>query len=249
MVKSCKKISVIMPVHNEESCIYSNLHETATVLKGTFQDNYEIIAVDDGSRDHTYREMAKAASKLNKVKTVKLDNHHGKGGALKYGFQFTTGDLVAFLDADLDLHPGQLVSFCDIMEKTHCDIVIGSKRHLESVFDYPKRRRVLSFFYQLLIFVLFGLPVRDTQVGLKLFKYEVLEKVFPKILVKAFAFDLELLANAHRLGYQIIEAPITRNFNRETRWGYIRFRDIQNMLIDTLAIFYRMYILKYYDKH
>ncbi len=249
MVKSCKKISLIMPIYNEESCISSNLHEVAETLKGTFDQNYEIIAVDDGSSDHTYREMAKAASKLNKVKVVKLDSHHGKGAALKYGFQYTTGDLVAFLDADLDLHPGQLVSFCDIMEKTHCDIVIGSKRHPESVFDYPKRRRVLSFFYQLLVFVLFGLPVRDTQVGLKLFRYEVLKKVFPKVLVKAFAFDLELLANAHRLGYQVIEAPITRSFNREIRWGCIGFRDIRNMLIDTLAIFYRMYILKYYDKH
>jgi len=249
MLKSRKKISVIMPVYNEESCIYSNLHETATVLKGAFDHNYEIIAVDDGSSDHTHRGMVKAAGKLNKVKAVKLDTHQGKGVALRYGFQFATGDLVAFLDADLDLHPGQLVSFCDMMEENHCDIVIGSKRHPESVFDYPTRRRVLSFFYQLLIVVLFGLSVRDTQVGLKLFKFEVLKKVFPKVLVKAFAFDLELLANAHRLGYQVIEAPITRSFDRETRWGNIRFRDIRNMLIDTLAIFYRMYVLKYYDKH
>jgi len=249
MLNPGKKISLITPVHNEESCVYSNLHKTATILEGAFGHNYEIIAVDDGSRDHTYREIAKAASKLNKVKAVKLDIHQGKGAALRYGFGFATGGLVAFLDADLDLHPGQLVSFYEIMEKTHCDIVIGSKRHPESVFDYPRRRRVLSFFYQLLIFILFGLPVSDTQVGLKLFKYEVLEKVFPKLLVKAFAFDLEVLANAHRLGYQVVEAPITRSFNRETRWGNIRFRDIRNMLIDTLAIFYRMYILKYYDKH
>lgn len=249
MLKAGKKISVIIPVYNEESDIYSNLDETATVLKGAFDQNYEIVAVDDGSRDHTYREMEKAARKLNKVKAVKLDVHQGKGAALRYGFHFATGDLVAFLDADLDLHPGQLVSFYKIMEKTHSDIVIGSKRHPESVFDYPKRRRVLSFFYQLLIFILFGLPVSDTQVGLKLFKYEVLKKVFPKLLIKAFAFDLELLVNAYHLGYQVVEAPITRSFDRETRWGNIRFQDIRNMLIDTLAIFYRMYILKYYDKH
>lgn len=249
MLHPGKKISVIMPVYNEEQCIYSNLDETATVLKNAFDDNYEIIAVDDGSSDHTYREMVKTARKLNKARAVKLHSHQGKGAALRYGFQFTTGDLVAFLDADLDLHPRQLVSFYDIMEKTHFDIVIGSKRHPESVLDYPKRRRALSFFYHLLVFILFGLLVSDTQVGLKLFKYEVLKRVFPKLLVKAFAFDVELLANACRLGYQVVEAPITRSFQRENRWGNIRFRDIRNMLIDTLAIFYRMYILKYYDKH
>ena len=89
-----------MPVYNEESCIYSNLHETATVLKGAFDQNYEIVAVDDESSDHTYREMEKASRSLNKVKAVKLHTHQGKGAALRYGFQFATGDLVAFLDAD-----------------------------------------------------------------------------------------------------------------------------------------------------
>jgi len=238
-----------MPCYNEGSKLYTNVERTIQVLKNTLPFDYEIILVDDGSSDDTYEEGLRVGRTWDEVKIVKCEYHQGKGAALRYGFHFATGDLVAFLDADLDLHPGQLVSFYDIMEKTHSDIVIGSKRHPESVFDYPKMRRVLSFFYQLLIFILFGLPVSDTQVGLKLFKYEVLKKVFPKLLVKAFAFDLELLANAHHLGYQVVEAPITRGFDRETRWGNIRFRDIRNMLIDTLAIFYRMYILKYYDKH
>jgi hypothetical protein len=69
--------------------------------------------------------------------------------------------------------------------------------------------------------------------------------VLPRILVKRFAFDIEVLANAHRLGYEIVDAPVRIQFRRDI--GRIRFRDAMNILIDTLAIFYRMHILRYYD--
>ena len=244
-----RKLSVIMPAYNEESCIFEAVQETIKTLQESLNLDYEIIVVDDGSNDGTYQVLRKIAQKSDKVKVVKLNSHYGKGLALKQGFKSVRGDLVGFLDADLDLHPRQLGSFLRMMERTGSDVVIGSKRHPESRSNYPKRRRMLSFLYHLIVCLLFGLPITDTQVGLKLFKYQVLEKVFPKLLVKAYAFDLELLANARRLGYKVVEAPITLNFDRETRWGRIGLRDIRNMLIDTLAIFYRMYILKYYDKH
>ena len=244
-----RKLSVIMPAYNEESGILETIQATIKTLQEGPNLDYEIIIVNDGSDDRTYQVLKKTAKESDKVRIVNLDSHQGKGLALKQGFEFASGDLVGFLDADLDLHPSQLGSFLKVMERTGSDVVIGSKRHPESRSNYPKRRRILSFSYHLMVYILFRLPISDTQVGLKLFKYEVLEKVFPKLLVKAYAFDLELLANARRLGYKIVEAPITLNFNRETNWGRIRLRDIRNMLTDTLAIFYRMYFLHYYDKH
>jgi hypothetical protein len=93
---------------------------------------------------------------------------------------------------------------------------------------------------------MFGLPVKDSQTGLKVFRAELLQRVLPRILVKRFAFDIEVLANAHRLGYRIVDAPVRIQFRRDI--GRIRFRDALNILIDTLAIFYRMYILRYYDR-
>ncbi len=244
-----RKLSVIMPAYNEESCIFETVQQTIKTLQKNLDLDYEIIVVDDGSDDGTHQALRRIAQKSDKIKVVKLNSHQGKGLALKQGFKSVRGDLVGFLDADLDLHPSQLGSFLKIMERTESDVVVGSKRHPKSRSNYPKRRKILSFFYHLMVRLLFRLPITDTQVGLKLFKYEVLEKVFPKLLVKAYAFDLELLANARRLGYKVVEAPITLNFDRETRWGRIGLRGIRSMLTDTLAVFYRMYILKYYDKH
>ena len=124
--------------------------------------------------------------------------------------------------------------------------MIGSKFHPDSKVDYPPLRRVYSFFYYMLVRALFGLPVRDTQTGIKLFKRVVLERVLPRILVKRFAFDLELLANVHHFGYRIVEAPVTLNFQRVC--SRLRLSAVWNVFLDTLAIFYRMRILHYYDR-
>jgi len=94
--------------------------------------------------------------------------------------------------------------------------------------------------------MIFNLPVNDTQVGLKLFKREVIDTVIPKMLVKRYAYDVELLVIAKRMGFKMVEAPIELNFKRKI--GRVRLTDIRKIANDTAAIFYRMYILKYYDQ-
>ncbi len=93
--------------------------------------------------------------------------------------------------------------------------------------------------------MLFGLPLPDTQTGLKVFRADVLRDVFRRVLVKRFAFDIEVLGLAHRYGYKIVDAPVTLKFTRGH--GRIKLRDIRDIAVGTLAIFYRMRILRYYD--
>ena len=85
----------------------------------------------------------------------------------------------------------------------------------------------------------------DTQAGIKLFKREVLQQVFPKILVKRYAFDVENLANAIKFGYKIVEVPVVLNYHYSSN---VNLKAIWYMFVDTIAIFYRMNILHYYDK-
>jgi glycosyltransferase involved in cell wall biosynthesis len=244
-----KKISIIIPAWNEEKIIYDNLKKIEEVFDrslGKLQVGYELIVVDDGSTDNSYVEAKKASKENKKIKVVRYKNNGGKGSALTYGFRFCSGGFVAFLDADLDLHPEHVTQFIKHMEKHGADIVIGSKRHPSSKINYPISRKILSQAYNVLIRLLFHLNLTDTQTGLKLFKYEVLEKVLPIILCKQYAFDLELLVNINSRGYKIAEAPI------ELRWQRSKNRltlgDIWKIALDTAAIFYRMKILRYYDK-
>ncbi len=238
-----KTLSVIMPAYMKEDVIAKALKETEKVLKG-FGMPYEIIVVDDGSKDRTRQNAEKYRSKH--VKVVGYRKNAGKGNALKYGFKYVKGDLVAFMDADTDLHPDQLQYFLYYMSTESADVVIGSKVHPLSKVSYPPLRKFLSRGYRLFNRVLFNLNVHDTQVGQKLFKREVLDDIMGRVLVKRYAFDLELLVNAHHRGYKIVEAPIKLNY--DFSGSAVNLKAIWHIFVDTCAIFYRLRILKYYDR-
>jgi glycosyltransferase involved in cell wall biosynthesis len=239
-------LSILMPAYNEAHSIAENVCETVETMHELGMD-FEIVVIDDGSMDGTDAAASNALRAWpDHVRVVRCSRNEGKGNALICGAAYSKGEYVAFLDADMDLHPEQLAGFFNIMNARDADAVIGSKFHPDSKVEYPPLRRLYSFFYYMLVRTLFGLPVRDTQTGIKLFKRHVLDRVLPRVLVKRFAFDLELLANVHHFGYRIAEAPVTLNFQRVC--SRLRLAAVWNVFLDTLAIFYRMRILHYYDR-
>lgn len=210
--------------------------------------NFEIIPVIDGMLDRSFQEAGKV--KDPRVRVVGYKTNHGKGYAVRYGFSQATGDVIGFKDGGRDLKPDALPLMIAQFEFQHADIVIGSKRHPDSKVEYPFFRKVLSWVYQKFTKLLFGLEVRDTQVGMKIYRRKVLEDVLPRLLVKQFAFDIEILAVAYHLGYRkIFEAPVEIDFfsaKTSIVWNKL-IRIIFNMLRDTLAVYYRLRILRYYD--
>ena len=234
-----------MPAYNEGSRIVSSIEETARAFDD-FGYPWEIIVMDDGSSDNTYEKANALLQKYPQLIVKRNPVNMGKGRAIKKALHYITGDYTLFLDADMDLHPIQFQTLFDIMGFDKADIVIGSKLHPNSIVNNPLQRKIISFVYYLLVKILFNLPCHDTQTGLKLFKTEVLRNVLPRLLVKKFAFDLELLVNAHHLGYKIVEAPIILKPQRS--YGRIGPSAIITTGWDTLAIFYRMHILRYYDR-
>jgi glycosyltransferase involved in cell wall biosynthesis len=240
-----QKISVIVPAYNESQAIAANLRAIVDALS-PHAPHLEIIVVDDGSHDQTWRHAAATMERsAATVRILRYERNEGKGFALACGARHATGEFVVFLDADLDLHPDQVPSFFDILFSTGADAVIGSKWHPDSQVEYPAWRRVLSHGYYALVHLLFGLPLRDTQTGLKLFRARLLESVVPRLLTKRFAFDVELLAVAHRMGFKIVEAPVRLQFRRDV--PRLRWHDSWHALVDTLAIFYRIHLRRYYD--
>lgn len=243
-----KSLSLVVPAYKQEKTIVSNLrklYETIEILPYKF----EIIVVVDGFLDKTY-ERAKEFRKKN-VKVEGYRKNQGKGYAVKLGVLKAKGDVIGFMDAGLDLNPNAIPLLLDLMKFHDADIVIGSKLHPESKVAYPIWRKILSWGYRTLIEILFGLVVRDSQVGLKFFKKKVAKDIFTRLLVKRFAFDIEALAVAQNRGYtKIYEGPIELDFTSvESSITSSNFwRIILHMLWDTLAVFYRLRVLRYYDR-
>ena len=245
-IRKGKKLSVIMPFYNEEKFIVANTMEVIRILR-ELDFNFEIILVDDGSKDDSFRLLANRFRNSKIVKVVRNFQNFGKGWAIKTGYEFSTGSFVLFLDSDLELSPYHLPNFFKIMIENNADVVIGSKIHKDSVLDYPLQRRIVSFTYYSIIKMFFGLPIMDSQTGIKLFRREALEKALPKVLVKKFAFDIELLIILHKSKWRILSAPIELKFSRG-KFGNIRFGTFVKTFMDTLAVLYRDKILRFYNR-
>lgn len=238
--------SVVVPVYNGGPEIGANIELIRDAVVGPLgEDAIEIVVVSDGSIDETV-ERLEGLSRPG-VRVIHYDRNLGKGFAVKTGALAATGDWIGFIDADLDLDPAGLTSFLEVAQHERLDFAIGSKRHPESVVHYPRSRRIASWGYQQLNRVLFRLDVRDTQVGLKVFRRAIADEVVPLLLVKQFAFDLELLAVSRSLGYgRIRELPVRLDY-RFTGSG-VRSAAVVRALVDTAAIFYRLRVLRTYER-
>ncbi len=243
-------ITVIVPVYSQEKTIVKDLRKIYQVLQ-KLRYKTELICVIDGMVDRSFEKASAFAKKYPNVKVLGYETNKGKGYAIRFGMGQSRGEIVGFIDSGMDLNPNGLAMLLEHFEWYGADIIVGSKRHPVSKIEYPWQRKILSLGYQILVYILFGLKVRDTQVGMKFFRREVLEQVLPRLLVKKFAFDVEILAVANYLGFKrIYEAPIDVNLE----FGGISaitsrtfMKVVLAMLIDTLAVFYRLKILNYYS--
>ena len=239
-------VSLIIPVYKQEKTIVRNLKEIKQIMDSIRYD-YEIIAVVDGMADKSFEKIKH--SNIKKVKCLAYEHNQGKGFAIRVGMKEAKGDYVMFLDSGMEIDPNGISMLLEHMEWYNADIIVGSKRHPASLVNYANTRRILSVGYYMLVKLLFGLKVRDTQAGIKVFKKSVLEKILPSLLEKKFAGDLEMLVVADTFGFKrIYEAPIKLDYRLSDITSAATWNAIAGIMVDTIAIFYRKNILHYYKK-
>jgi glycosyltransferase involved in cell wall biosynthesis/O-antigen/teichoic acid export membrane protein len=233
------ELSVVLPCHNPGP----GLQEVADGLRRHLAGHsLELVVVSDGSTDDTV--ALASALEGDGVRVLHYQDRVGKGHALRVGLGEARGRYVAFMDSDGDIDPASLKPFVEVMKLWEPDIVLGSKRHPLSEVEYPPLRRLLSWGYHKLGRMLFRVNVRDTQTGLKLIRRETLEAVLPVMVEKRYALDLELLVAARRRGYKrVFEAPITLDYKFASNVNAVA---TLRVLLDTLAIAYRRYLLDAY---
>jgi glycosyltransferase involved in cell wall biosynthesis len=234
------ELSFVIPAYNEEDSIEYALGTLDEIVK-TRKLPYEIIVVNDGSRDKTLPRAITYASRNGHVKVVSYTPNEGKGYAIKEGFMQATGEVVVFADSDMDIDLGTVSSYIEALQ--HGDIVIASKWHPKSVVEMPIVRRILSHCFNILVRLMTGARLRDTQAGLKVIRKSAFKDVFPRLAVKRFAFDVELLTVANLYGLRIVEMPVNLKLQ-----GLFSFREIWKMFVDLLGIAYRLRVIRWYQR-
>jgi len=232
------ELSLVMPAYNEANTIEAVVERVDHVVKQTGL-KYELIVVDDGSVDDTRKRAINFANNNSHVKVVSYARNIGKGHAIKTGFVHAKGDAIIFMDSDLDIDPKQITRYIHALK--HSDMVIASKWHPQSTVDIPLMRKILGYSFNLLVKLLTGLRFKDTQTGLKAIRRNALEKILPKLIVKGYAFDVELMVVAKLYGLKVFELPVDIRMR-----GIFSLQKVQRMFLDLLRITYRLRVLKQY---
>jgi glycosyltransferase involved in cell wall biosynthesis len=234
------RLSIVVPVYNLSDKINITLEKLENILS-PLSVNYELVVVDDGSNDQTVRILQNNAAANLKMKIISYDKNMGKGHAIKTGILNSVGDVVLFTDGDLDINPDTIRDY--VKESSNYDIIIASKAHPLSHVHSTLSRKFLSKVFNLIVQLLLPIKLKDTQSGMKAGKGDVLRKIFAVILVKRYAFDVELLTIARILNLRIKEMPVTLTLTN----GF-KIKEMLKMLVDVLAISYRCRIRHYYHK-
>ncbi len=197
-------ISVFFPAYKEDTNIRHAVLQAKHVLD-KIANKYEIIVIDDGSKDNTasiVRSLMKTDPSLHLIQHKK---NKGYGAALISGFYGAHYPWIAFTDSDGQFDFSEITSFIQKQRKTKADLVIGyyKKRKV------PFYRIVNSRIWELIIFLMFGLSVRDIDCGFKLVSKKVIDRI-PRLEAQRGAFiSTELLVKAKLFGFKIIEIPVT----------------------------------------
>jgi len=235
--------TLVVPIHNPESRFHELIAETTDKLSSA-EFSYEILVVSETSTELSETQLETDSS--DRLTLLPLEEDRGKGAALRAAITKSRGEYLGFIDSEGDLPINVISNLLEIIHREHPDMIFESMRHSPSEFVDQPLRRTYSWGYQQLNRVLFQLPVRDTQSGVNVIRRDVLQAVLPHMMQNGSAFDLELFVVARHQGFRkIVELPIVIG---ERFSSSVSLRSIRNTFHDTLTIFYRLRVLRSYDR-
>lgn len=235
-VRTAPALSVILPAFNEERRLENGLRQVVDCLSG-FGRPFEVLVVDDGSRDRTDRIAEQWARSVPSIRLLRLRENRGKGAAVRTGVAASEGDWLLVTDVDLSTPIQELAVLQEASGRA--DVVVGSRVAVGARLGkrQPGRRERLGRWFNAAARLTAVPGILDTQCGFKLWRREAARAVFPRLRLNRFAFDVECLWLAKRLGYRVREVPV--RWSHEGHSTVHVFRDGSRMLWDLLGLLLR----------
>jgi len=239
-------LSIVIPAYNEENRLPKTLLDIDEYLRK--QDyEYEIIIVNDGSKDRTAEAVRKLEPEIRGLKLIDNKKNHGKGFVVRQGLLAAKGEIRLFSDADNSTSIDQVEKIFPWIERGF-DIVIGSRDVKGAVLDPPQSRfRVLvGNIFNLMVQILVGLwGIWDTQCGFKTLTAKAANDILPRCRIDRWAFDPEILIVGKKLGYRIKEIPVVWKNDPDSK---VKFKGMVKMAIDLLKIRWNLIVNRYDSK-
>lgn len=227
MEKFKPKISIVLPAYNEEKNIEKAVGDCISVLEKISQE-YEIIVVDDGSKDNTGKIADKLQEKNTHIKVIHHEENRGYASALRSGFENSKFEFVFYTDADNQFNINELKKILPLIKDF--DVVVGYRKNRKD----SLHRLIISLGYNFLIRILLGIKVRDVDCSFKLFRGEVIRKI--RIKHEGWLVDTEILAKAVKEGYKIKEIPVTHYPRLEGKSTVKPISSIFNTFIELIKL-------------
>lgn len=220
MAKLIDKLSVFLPAFNEEGSIKSVVLNTKKVLE-TIAGEWEIVIVNDGSKDDTVNIIQGLSKEDKRIRLISHAENKGYGATLKSGLYACKYPWISFIDSDGQFNFSEIPNFIQKQKETNADLVIG----------YYKKRQVSKFkiitskAWELSVFILFGLKVKDIDCGFKFFAKKVIDSISKLESERGAFISSEFLIKAKKKGFKIVEVPVT-HYPRKTGVGTGRNLDV-----------------------
>lgn len=231
-------LSVIIPAYNEAERLPITLLDMDKKLLNMDLPSYEILVVDDGSSDATMEVMEKFTTFVKNLKLISNKENHGKGFVVRQGMLAARGEIRLFMDADNSTTIDQFMKMKTLFDEG-AQVVIGS-RAIEGAELHPAQpfyKQILGKAGNLFIQALVAPGIWDTQCGFKAFRRTAAEDIFGRAKVDRWAFDVEVIALAKKLGYEIKEIPV---FWVNDTGSHVKLSSYLQVLIETVKIAYRV---------
>jgi glycosyltransferase involved in cell wall biosynthesis len=203
------RLTIIVPAFNEADRLPAGIERfDAAVADGAIDlDTTEVVLIDDGSTDQTGPVATRLLSPLPHHRVISLPTNGGKGAAVRTGIALARGPYVAYMDADMAIDPRAVPLLLDALGSS--EAAIGSRALAHSMVDGTYAvRAVMGRLFNRLVTTGTGLGLEDTQCGFKAFRTPAARLLFHLVAIDRFAFDVEVLARARRLGLRISQVPV-----------------------------------------